>query len=153
MDSGMMQLLVTDRMAFVKKDKVMISWMIPNPHLLNILDCYDESKSPGMSHCCVEKVNFPNKCKINLLVQFAFYIRPKKIRKSRKKVYFVPMMSLWRIQMSFQTQMLGASKTLVVNVHMRRRSIDTWGRTGAREIANGMNHVRKHFATSKGTKY
>ena len=60
--------------------------MIPNPHLLNILDCYDESKSDGMSHCCVEKVNFPNNCKINLLVLFAFYIRPKKIRKRRKKV-------------------------------------------------------------------
>ena len=53
--------------------------------------------------------------------------------------------------MSFQTQMLGASKTIVVNVHTRRRRVDTWDRTGAREIANGMNHVRKHFAASKGT--
>ena len=60
------------------------------------------------------------------------------------------MMSLG-IQMSFQTQMLGASKTIVVNVHTRRRRVDTWDRTGAREIATGMNHVRKHFAASKGT--
>ena len=42
--------------------------MIQNPHLLNILDCYDKSKSDGMSTCCVEKVIFSNKCKLYLFV-------------------------------------------------------------------------------------